>query len=126
VVIVNRSTLLGKPLAMMMLKQDATVTVCHSKTENLAGITREADMVITGVGHPKFFDHGYFNNRSFVIDAGINFEKGKLCGDVNYNDVYGSVSAITPVPGGVGPVTSIVLQRHVLDAISLSLKKERK
>ncbi len=124
-VIVNRSPVLGKLLAVMMLEKDATVTVCHSKTNNLAKFTKEADIVITGVGRPRFFDHGYFSDRTFIIDAGINFEKGKLFGDVDYKDVYGHVSAITPVPGGVGPVTSMVLQRHVLDGISLSLKERK-
>lgn len=116
VVIVNRSLVLGKPLALLFLQENATVTVCHSKTENLAAVTREADIVVTGVGRPRFFTPEYFNENAVVVDVGINFEDGKMCGDVDFERVEGHVAAITPVPGGVGAVTSTILLRHVVRA----------
>lgn len=115
--VVNRSMVLGKPLAMLLLKENATVTICHSKTKDLTEQTKNADIVVTGVGRPRFFDQSYFTGDSVVIDVGINMEDGKLIGDVDYEAVSGQVSAITPVPGGVGSVTSMILLRHVLDGI---------
>lgn len=114
VAVVNRSLVLGKPLALLFLQENATVTVCHSKTENLAAVTREADIVVTGVGRPRFFTPEYFNENAVVVDVGINFEDGKMCGDVDFESVESRVAAITPVPGGVGAVTSAILLRHVV------------
>ncbi len=114
VVIVNRSTVIGRPLAIMMMEKNATVTICHSRTRNLAEITSRADIVVTGVGKARFFGPDYFNENSVVIDIGINFDEKGSCGDVDYEAVAPKVAAITPVPGGVGTVTSSVLLSHVL------------
>ena len=114
VAIVNRSLVLGKPLALLFLQENATVTVCHSRTVDLASVTREADIVVTGVGRPRFFGAEYFKKDAVVIDVGINSADGKLCGDVDFENVERHVAAITPVPGGVGAVTSAVLLRHVV------------
>lgn len=106
VVIVGRSNIVGKPLAMLMLAQNATVTICHSKTENLKQICRQADILVTAIGKPKFFTEEYVGNNAVVIDVGINRdENGKLCGDVDADSVKDVVSALSPVPGGVGLMT---------------------
>lgn len=116
-VIVNRSAIVGKPLAMMLLKEDATVTICHSKTENLKEICQQADILITAIGKPKFFTKDYIKQNAIVIDVGMNRdENGKLCGDVDFDDVIDKVAAITPVPGGVGPMTITVLIYNVYKA----------
>ena len=116
-VIVNRSAIVGKPLAMMLLKEDATVTICHSKTENLKEICQQADILITAIGKPKFFTKDYIKQDAIVIDVGMNRdENGKLCGDVDFDDVIDKVAAITPVPGGVGPMTVTVLLYNVYKA----------
>lgn len=114
VAIVNRSTVIGRPLAIMMMEKNATVTICHSRTKNLAEVTSKADIVVTGVGRARFFGPEYFNENSIVIDIGINFDEKGSCGDVDYEAVAPKVAAITPVPGGVGTVTSSVLLSHVL------------
>lgn len=117
VVIVNRSMVLGKPLAMMMLKHDATVTICHSKTKDLPEITRNADVVVTALGKAKFFDKKYFNENSICIDVGVSLdEEGNLSGDIDFSEVSELVSKITPVPGGVGSVTTSILLSHVVEA----------
>lgn len=121
VVIVNRSMVLGKPLAMLLLKENATVTLCHSKTKDLKDITKKADVVVTGVGRGHYFDTPYFSEWTTVIDVGINFVNGTLCGDVKFESVRPEVKGITPVPGGVGAVTSMILLKHVVDAIELQL-----
>lgn len=119
VVIVNRSMVLGKPLSMMFLAENSTVTICHSKTKNLPQITSSADIVVTGTGKARFFGAEYFGKESVVVDVGINTENGELCGDVDFEAVSDKVAAITPVPGGVGAVTSMVLLRHVIKAMKL-------
>lgn len=117
VVVVNRSMVLGKPLAMMLLEKNATVTICHSRTKNLHEITSEADVVVTALGKAKFFDKKYFNEKSICIDVGISLDsEGKLSGDIDYPKVSEFVSMITPVPGGVGSVTTSILLSHVVDA----------
>lgn len=119
VVVVNRSMVLGRPLAMLLLAENATVTICHSKTKDLRQVVSTADIVVTGIGKGRFFGKDYFNPASVVIDAGINMEDGKLCGDVNFDEVSESVAAITPVPGGVGTVTSMILLSNVIKAMKL-------
>ncbi len=119
VAIVNRSMVLGRPLSMMFLAANATVTICHSKTKALAKVTSGADIVVTGAGKAKFFGKNYFTGHSVVIDVGINMAEGNLCGDVDFEEVSESVSAITPVPGGVGTVTSMILLSHVIRAMKL-------
>lgn len=117
VVVVNRSMVVGKPLVMMLLEKNATVTICHSRTKNLDEITRNADVVVTALGKAKFFDKKYFNEKSVVIDVGVSLdENGKLSGDVNYDDVVDFVDKVTPVPGGVGSVTTTILLNQVVQA----------
>ncbi len=117
VAIVNRSMVLGKPLALLFLERNATVTICHSKTENLKEITAKADIVVTGVGKANYFGKEYFKKEAVVIDVGINFTSEGMCGDVDYEAVKDYLTAITPVPGGVGAVTSMVLLRHALQEV---------
>lgn len=117
VVVVNRSMVLGKPLAMMLLEKNATVTICHSRTKNLHEITSKADVVVTALGKAKFFDEKYFNENSVCIDVGVSLDnEGKLSGDIDYPKVSEMVSMITPVPGGVGAVTTSLLLSHVVEA----------
>lgn len=114
-VVLGRSLVVGKPLALMLLKENATVTICHSKSENLSEICKEADILIAAVGKAKLLDKEYVSEGQIVIDVGINMgEDGKLCGDVNFEEVESVVSKISPVPGGVGTVTATVLMSHVV------------
>ncbi len=116
-VVVGRSMVVGKPLSMLLLKRDATVTVCHTKTENIEKTCRGAEILIAAAGKAKMITAGYVCKGAVVIDVGINVDnEGKLCGDVDYEDVLPSASYITPVPGGVGTVTSSVLAQHVIRA----------
>ncbi len=123
-VIVGRSELVGRPLAKAMLDNDATVTVCHSKTENLEQITSMADILVVAVGKAKFIDHSYVKPNATVIDVGINFdENGKMCGDVDYDDVKQVTGFCTPVPGGVGLLTRLALLQNVLNAFYIQKYK---
>lgn len=116
-VIVGRSNIVGKPMGMMMIQENATVTIAHSKTADLPGLCRSADILITAVGRAKMFGRDYIKPGAVVIDCGMNRdENGKLCGDVDYEDVYPVASAITPVPGGVGPMTVAMLMKNCLDS----------
>lgn len=117
IVIINRSMVVGKPLSMMSLAHNATVTICHSKTIDLPSITKKADIVVTAIGKAKLVKEEYFNENSIVIDVSINVdENGKLCGDVDFEDVKEKVGAITPVPKGVGSVTTTLLLKHIVEA----------
>lgn len=119
VVVVNRSMVVGKPLVMMLLEKNATVTICHSKTKNLKEICSKADVVVTALGKAKFFTDDYFNKESVVIDVGVSMtEDGKLSGDVDYENVEEKVSMVTPVPGGVGSVTTTILLNQLVLAES--------
>lgn len=116
-VIVGRSNIVGKPVAALMLERNATVTVCHSKTQNLYDITRTADILITAVGKPKFITRDMVKDGAVVIDVGINRdENGKLYGDVDFDNVKDKTTAITPVPGGCGPMTVAMLVKNTLEA----------
>ncbi len=125
VVIANRSLVLGKPLSMLFLREDATVTVCHSRTENLAGIAAGADIFVSGIGKPKFFGKEYVSPDMTVIDVGINFTEEGMCGDMKYEEVCDIVSSINPVPGGVGTITSAILLRHLIESVELSIEGRR-
>ena len=118
VVIAGRSLVVGKPLAMLLLDENCTVTVCHSRTKNMREITRNADIVVAAIGKPKFFDSSYFTEGQTVIDVGINEdpETGKMCGDVDYDDVFGKVRDLNPAIGGVGTITTTLLIGQVVDA----------
>ena len=120
VVIVGRSMVIGRPLSMLMLRANATVTVCHSKTQNLPEVCRRADILVAAVGHAKMITPEYVTRRSVVVDVGIDTDKdGNLCGDVDFEQVSGVVQAVTPVPGGVGAVTTSVLAENLLKAAKL-------
>ncbi|MGO5158971.1 MULTISPECIES: bifunctional 5,10-methylenetetrahydrofolate dehydrogenase/5,10-methenyltetrahydrofolate cyclohydrolase [unclassified Bilifractor] len=123
-VVIGRSLVIGKPVAMMLLKQNATVTICHTKTKDMAAEAREADVLVVAAGHRDVVDDTFVRPGQIVIDVGINVnDEGKLCGDVSYDKVEPIVDAITPVPGGVGSVTTSVLVSHVVEAAERSLEK---
>jgi len=113
-VVVGRSMVVGKPLAQMLLKKNATVTICHTKTADLRAEVKAADFVFACAGVAKMLDASYISEGQVVIDVGINVMDGKLCGDVDYESVSEVAEAVTPVPGGVGTVTTSVLLKHVL------------
>ena len=114
VVIVNHSTLLGKPLALMFLNRDATVFVSHVKTKDLKRVTQQGDIVVVGAGVPKLITEEMVKENSVIIDVGINRVEGKVVGDVDFDNVCGKVRAITPVPGGVGPMTVASLLQNTI------------
>jgi methylenetetrahydrofolate dehydrogenase (NADP+) / methenyltetrahydrofolate cyclohydrolase len=115
VAVVGRSLVVGKPLAMLLLDEHATVQICHSKTKDMATVTSTADVVIAAVGKAKFMDSGYFRTDAVVIDVGINVDQsGRICGDVDFEAVANHVQAITPAVGGVGAVTTTVLLNNVV------------
>lgn len=114
-VVVGRSNIVGKPMAMLLLHEDATVTVCHSKTENLSEITRRADILVAAVGKAKFITGDMIKDGAVVIDVGMNRdENGKLCGDVDFESAEKKAEYITPVPGGVGPMTIAMLMKNTV------------
>ncbi len=116
-VVIGRSNIVGKPMAMLLLQADGTVTVCHSKTKNLAEITRAADILVAAVGKPKFVTADMVGDGAVVIDVGMDRdENGKLCGDVDFEAVEKKASYITPVPGGVGPMTITMLLENTVTA----------
>lgn len=122
-VVIGRSNIVGKPMAMLMLHANATVTICHSRTQNLKEICREADILVASVGKAKFVTPDMVKDGAVVIDVGINRdENGKLCGDVDYEAVAPKCSAITPVPGGVGPMTIAMLMQNTLTSAKRTLK----
>lgn len=116
-VIVGRSLVVGKPLAMLLMKENATVTVCHTKTVDLPGTCRGGDILVAAAGRPEMIGGDYVGEGAVVIDVGINVDKhGKLCGDVDFASIEGKASMATPVPGGVGAVTTAILARHLVQA----------
>lgn len=116
-VVIGRSNIVGKPLIQCLLNKNATVTICHSKTKNIAEITKEADILIAALGKPKFVKENMVKENAVVIDVGINRnEEGKLVGDVDFENVSKKASYITPVPGGVGPMTIAMLMNNVIKA----------
>lgn len=119
-VVVGRSNIVGKPMALLMLRENATVTVCHSHTKNLKEICREADILIVAIGKPQFIGKEYIKEGAVVIDVGIHRdENNKLCGDVKYDEAEPVASYITPVPGGVGPMTIAMLMHNCVEAMKL-------
>ncbi len=115
-VVVGRSNIVGKPMMLSLLNKNATVTICHSKTQNLSEITKQADILICAIGKPKYIKENFVKDGAVVIDVGINRdpENGKISGDVDYDAVFEKVSYITPVPGGVGPMTIAMLMENVV------------
>ena len=121
VAIVGRSMVVGRPLSMLMLKENATVTICHTRTENLKETCKSAQILVAAAGRARMLDASYVGKDAVVVDVGINVdEDGKLCGDVDFDSLEGTASMATPVPGGVGAVTTAVLARHLVLA---ALKK---
>ena len=117
-VVIGRSNIVGKPMALLMLRENATVTIAHSKTENLKEVCKGADILIVAIGKPQFITADYIKEGAVVIDVGIHRnDQNKLCGDVKYDEVAPHASAITPVPGGVGPMTIAMLMHNCVEAI---------
>ena len=117
-VVIGRSNIVGKPMAALLLRENGTVTVCHSRTKNLAEVTKRADILIVAIGKPKFLTAEYVKEGAVVIDVGIHRnEENKLCGDVDFESVEKVASAITPVPGGVGPMTIAMLMCNVVRSV---------
>lgn len=122
-VVIGRSNIVGKPMAMLLLNADATVTVCHSKTRNLSEICSKADILVAAIGRAKFVTADFVKDGAVVIDVGMNRdENGKLCGDVDYENVKEKCSYITPVPGGVGPMTITMLLYNTVTAAERSVR----
>ena len=115
-VVIGRSNIVGKPMAMLLLHKNATVTICHSKTENIKDITSKADIIVVAVGRAEFLTADMVKDGAVVIDVGMNRKDGKLCGDVDFESVSGKCSYITPVPGGVGPMTIAMLMQNTVTA----------
>jgi len=126
-VIVGRSNIVGKPMGQLLLQRDATVTYCHSKTVDLASYTKQADILIVAIGRTKFISEEHVKDGAVIIDVGMNRdENGKLCGDVDFEAVKDKASAITPVPGGVGPMTITMLLKNTLQSAEQAFDKKSK
>ena len=119
-VMLGRSNIVGKPMALLMLRENATVTVAHSRTKDIKEVTKRADILIVAIGKPKMITRDYVKDGAVVIDVGINRdENNKLCGDVDFQDVEPVCSAITPVPGGVGPMTIAMLLHNCMESVNI-------
>ncbi|MBN2222088.1 MAG: bifunctional methylenetetrahydrofolate dehydrogenase/methenyltetrahydrofolate cyclohydrolase FolD [Vallitaleaceae bacterium] len=117
-VIVGRSNIVGKPISMLLLRENATVTICHSKTKDLKSVCKNADILIAAIGRPKMITTDYVKEGAVIIDVGINrLEDGSLCGDVDYKGVFDKASYITPVPGGIGPMTIAMLMKNLVESV---------
>lgn len=117
-VVIGRSNIVGKPMSMLLLRENATVTICHSRTRDLKEMTKRADILVVAIGKPRFVDETFVKEGAVVIDVGIHRnENGKLCGDVDFDKVAPHTSAITPVPGGVGPMTIAMLMHNCVEGI---------
>jgi len=117
VVVIGRSNIVGKPVAQLLLNENATVTICHSKTNNLKAISREADILIVAIGRPKFINEEYISEKSIVIDVGTSAINGKITGDVDFDNVVNKVKLISKVPGGVGALTTTLLINNGYEAM---------
>ncbi len=123
-VVIGRSNIVGKPMSLLLLEENATVTIAHSRTQDLSTITKRADILIVAIGKPEFVTKEYVKEGAVVIVVGIHRdENNHLCGDVDFDDVKDIVSAITPVPGGVGPMTIVMLMKNCVNATKLSNKR---
>lgn len=122
-VVIGRSLVVGKPISMMLQANNATVIMCHSRTENLRKLCKMADIIVSAVGRENFIDDSFVTENQVVIDVGINRNsEGKLCGDIDFENVSPIVNALTPVPGGVGTVTSTILVKHLVEAAEKAAK----
>ncbi|MBQ2116621.1 MAG: bifunctional methylenetetrahydrofolate dehydrogenase/methenyltetrahydrofolate cyclohydrolase FolD [Lachnospiraceae bacterium] len=117
-VVIGRSNIVGKPMSLLLLRENGTVTVCHSRTKDIREITKQADILVVAIGKPEFVDESYVKDGAVVIDVGIHRdENNKLCGDVDFEKVAPHTSAITPVPGGVGPMTIAMLMYNCVSSV---------
>lgn len=129
VVIIGRSLIVGKPLSLLLTNKNATVTLCHSKTKDIKKFTKQADIIVSAVGHPRYLNEDYLSDscNQVVIDVGINKDdKNKTCGDVDFENIKDKVKAITPVPGGVGPLTVLSLIENLTEATERILNERLK
>lgn len=118
--VIGRSNIVGKPMAMLLLGENGTVTVCHSKTKDLKNLTKQADILVSAIGKAKFINKEYIKEGAVIIDVGMNRdENNKLCGDVDFDSVKNHVKAITPVPGGVGPMTIAMLLNNCVESVKI-------
>lgn len=117
VVVLGRSNIVGKPVAQLLLNENATVTICHSRTQNLREVCKEADILVVAIGKPKFIDDTYVNENAIVIDVGTSRFEGKITGDVDFDKVIDKCRALTPVPGGVGALTTTLLIKNACEAL---------
>lgn len=117
VVVLGRSNIVGKPVVQLLLNENATVTICHSRTKNLKEVCKKADILVVAIGKPKFINSEYIKDGAVIIDVGTSSFEGKITGDVDFDDVLDKVSLITPVPGGVGALTTTLLIKNVCEAI---------
>ena len=125
-VVIGRSNIVGKPVGQLLLQRDSTVTYCHSRTKDLASYTRQADILISAIGKAKFVDASFIKPGAVVIDVGMNRDEfGKLCGDVDFEDVKEKASYLTPVPGGVGPMTIAMLMENTVQSAESRLSKDK-
>ena len=123
-VVLGRSNIVGKPMALLLLRENGTVTICHSRTSDLKEVTKRADILVVAIGKPKFIDASYVKEGATVIDVGIHRnEQNKLCGDVDFESVEKVAGAITPVPGGVGPMTIAMLMHNCVEAYEFAHNK---
>ena len=121
VVVAGRSLVIGKPVSMMLQARNATVTMCHSKTKGLQEICRRSEIIIAAIGRAGFINKDFVSPEQVIVDVGINVDNnGKLCGDVDFQEVEKIVKKITPVPGGVGAITTAVLAKHVVESAEIS------
>lgn len=119
-VVIGRSNIVGKPMAQLLIRENGTVTIAHSRTKDLKAVAKRADILVVAIGKPKFITKEYVKDGAVVIDVGIHrMEDKKLCGDVDYDDVVDVASAITPVPGGVGPMTIAMLMNNCFESVQL-------
>ncbi|MEA3314020.1 MAG: bifunctional 5,10-methylenetetrahydrofolate dehydrogenase/5,10-methenyltetrahydrofolate cyclohydrolase [Caldisericota bacterium] len=121
-VVIGRSNIVGKPVALLLLKENATVTICHSYTKNLTEIAKTADILIVSIGRPKMINKNYIKEGAIVIDAGINKIDGKIVGDVDFDSVQDIVGRITPVPGNIGALTTLILLKNTIRAAKIQNK----
>ncbi len=122
VCIINRSAVVGRPLSMMLLNRNYTVTICHSKTANITDISLKSDVIVVAVGKKNFLNEKYVTNKSIVVDVGINYENNHIYGDADFDGINKIVNSITPVPGGVGPVTSTDIFLNFLNGLKIQLE----
>ena len=122
-VVVGRSNVVGRPMSFLLMQHQATVTICHSRTENLPAVCREADILCAAVGRARMIKGDWIKPGAAVIDFGVNFVDGKMCGDVDFDEAVKVAGAITPVPGGTGPMTNVMLMKNVLKAAHRQVKQ---